>query len=170
MPRSKRLPCPRQSVVAVAAALGLAGPAVAKDDSQWYAGILLQFDTVIKPAAVVGWRKANVNSDGKPSGADLSIQFWADGLHAARLQGFKGSRCLQGQLGVGYNFKKASMLLTGGVKGRHWLAGVDFTLNDRALSPYVGLDTIDCYDKPAVSAPYDGGGDGEIIIIIDPEG
>jgi hypothetical protein len=156
---SKRLPSLRQLSIAVATALGLAGPVAAKDESQWYVGVLLQFDTVIKPAAVVGWRHASVNSNGKPSGADISLQFWNDGLHAARLQGFQGDRCLQGQLGVGYNFKKASPLLTGGVHGNHWFAGVDFTLNDRTLSPYVGLDTIGCYDKPAAPPDgYEGGG------------
>ncbi|MCI1191408.1 hypothetical protein MOJ79_06095 [Calidifontimicrobium sp. SYSU G02091] len=159
MHNTKRLPRPHLLAIAVATALGSAGPVAAKDDSQWYAGVLLQFDTVIKPAAVIGWRKANVDSDGKPSGVDIGVQFWTDGLHATRLQGFRGDRCLQGQLGVGYNFKKTTPLLTGGVHGNHWFAGVDFTLNDRALSPYVGLDTIGCYDSDKPVAPPDGYGE-----------
>lgn len=129
----------------VLAALGV-GQAQANDERQWYAGLNVQFGKKITPLFVVGYRHADVDNDGDPKGGDISVLVGLDGLHSARLKGFAGNDCTQGELGVGFSFQSNAMLFTGAVQGNHVTGGVDYTLGGGGFSPYLGVNTIGCYD------------------------
>lgn len=122
------------------------GQAQASDERQWYAGLNVQFGNKITPLFVVGYRHADVDNDGDPQGADISLLVGMDGLHSARLKGFVGKECAQGELGVGFNFQSNAMLLTGAIQSKHITGGVDYTLGGGGFSPYLGVNTIGCYD------------------------
>lgn len=141
--------------LSVLAALGTAG-AQADDERQWYAGLNVQFGNKITPLLVVGYRHADVGDDGDPKGADIGLYVGLDGLHSLKLKGFAGKDCVQGELGAGYSFKNNSLLFTGGIQGQHIAGGADFVLGG-GFSPYLGVNTISCYDD---SNNRGGGGGG----------
>lgn len=127
----------------------------ADDERQWYAGLNIEFGSKITPLFVVGYRHADVGNDGDPKGADISLSIGMDGLNALKVKGFAGKKCAQGELGAGYNFQSNAMLFTGGIQGGHIAGGVDYTLGGAGFSPYLGVNTISCYDNP-----NNGGGGG----------
>ena len=139
--------------VGVIAALGT-GQVQADDERQWYAGLNVQFGNKIVPLFVVGYRHADVDNDGDPKGGDIGLYIGTDGLHSIKLKGFAGQRCAQGELGAGFDFKANSLLFTGGIQGGHIAGGVDYSMGG-GFMPYVGANTISCYDKP-----NNGGGGG----------
>lgn len=143
--------------LSVAAALG-AAPVHAETDNQWYAGLNVQFGKKITPLFVVGYRHANVDNDGDPKGADISLSVGMDGLNSLKLKGFAGSKCTQGELGAGYNFQSSAMLFTGGIQGGHIAGGVDYSMGGAGFSPYLGVNTISCYDEPNNGGGGGGGG------------
>ncbi len=119
----------------------------ADTEGQWCAGLNIQFGAKITSMLSVGYRHADVDNDGDPSGADIGLNIGMDGLHSIKLKGFTGNKCAQGELGAGYNFKTNGLLLTGGIQGGHIAGGVDYNMGG-GFSPYLGANTISCYDEP----------------------
>lgn len=76
-----------------------------------YAGLKWTLGESFIPELVVGFRHANVGSNGETYGGDISFSFrvWG-GLQPGqiRLKYFNGADYLQGEVGGGYDFKTAS--------------------------------------------------------------
>ncbi|MCC5795191.1 MAG: hypothetical protein JJT85_10730 [Chromatiales bacterium] len=146
----------------VAAALG-AGQAQASSDNQFYGGVLITFgaDQVVRPLLQVGFRQASVKQDGDADGWDLSLTAGLEGLESLRLAGHKGSRCTQGEITGGFNFRENSLLFGFGVQSNYIRTGLDVMLaGEGGLSPYLGANSIGCYDRQRTVAPEDPNGYG----------
>jgi hypothetical protein len=119
-----------------------------------YAGLKWTLGGSFIPEVVVGFRHANVSTNGDTYGGDISFSFqvWG-GLQPGklRLKYFNGADYMQGEVGGGYDFKKGFFAGIGG-KAPFSNVGVDYHFNDSVpLVPYFMLDSIGQYRKPRVN-------------------
>ncbi|WP_157198185.1 hypothetical protein [Methylomonas sp. DH-1] len=119
-----------------------------------YAGLKWTLGESFIPELVVGFRHANVGSNGETYGGDISFSFrvWG-GLQPGqiRLKYFNGADYLQGEVGGGYDFKNGFFVGLGG-KAPFSSVGLDYQFSGRVpLVPYFMLDSIGQYRKPAVN-------------------
>lgn len=135
-----------------------------RDVDNGYAGLKWTFAKGFVPEIVVGYRHANVGTDGHSYGSDVSLSFqvWP-ALQAGkiRLKYFNGAEYLQGEVGVGYDFNKGWFAGIGG-KAPFANAGVDFHFSRASpIEAYFMLDSLGQYQKPRfdfeqrkVESPY----------------
>lgn len=146
----------RTSAIAlgVMTALGT-GQASAGSDNQFYAGINVAFggERSYTPLLQLGFRQASVDPDGDADGWDASLMLGLAGVRNVRLAGHTGSRCTQGEASVGFDFAKNSALLGLGVQSNRFKGGIDWAAQAGDFTPYLGVNTIDCYDRERV-APH----------------
>jgi hypothetical protein len=142
-----------KKVLLGAAMFALASTAVnaAKDDSV-YAGLVWELgqSATIVPSVTVGARSLNVNSGSSVDGADLSLRIkLKDGFafDSSRLVYVGGDRDLMGNIGVGYSFVDKDILATVAIQGPYIRAGVDFQIQNKALKPYVEVNTLSKPDR-----------------------
>ena len=128
------------------------------NDDRAYAGLKWSLSGGIKPEAVLGFRHANISSNGDTDGGDISISAkFMDGIQPGQLRAkyFNGKEDVQGELGGGYDFTQG---IFGGV-GIHLPysnVGLDLFPNAQTkLDPYIQLDTIKGNNKPNPSCPTD---------------
>ncbi|MGO9446674.1 MAG: tail fiber domain-containing protein [Thiobacillaceae bacterium] len=138
--------------LSILAGLGGISQAHARTDNQAYAELIVQFGEKIAPFLQLGGRFANLNNSGDPNGAGAGLLIGLGGIQSVKLTGFTGDRCTQGEAGVGWNFQDNALLFTGDVQGDHLTGGVDYSLGRTGLSPYLGVNTIDCYDRETPAA------------------
>ncbi len=132
----------------------LSAVSTSRDVDNGYAGLKWTLGGSFVPEVVVGFRHANVSSDGNTYGGDVSFSFqvWG-GLQPGkiRLKYFNGADYLQGEVGGGYDFNKGFFA---GISGNAPFSnvGVDYHFNDSVpLVPYFMLDSLGQYRKPRVS-------------------
>ena len=128
------------------------------NDDRAYAGLKWSLSGGIKPEAVLGFRHANISSNGDADGGDISISAkFMDGIQPGQIRAkyFNGKEDVQGELGGGYDFTQG---IFGGV-GIHLPysnVGLDLFPNAQMkFDPYVQLDTIKGNNKPNPSCPTD---------------
>jgi hypothetical protein len=128
------------------------------NDNKVYAGLKWTLNEGIKPQAVLGFRHANISSNGDTDGGDISISAkFMDGIQPGQIRAkyFNGKEDVQGELGGGYDFTQG---IFGGV-GIHLPysnVGLDLFPNAQMkFDPYVQLDTIKGNNKPNPSCPTD---------------
>ena len=138
---------------------GLTLPSINKssNDDRAYAGLKWSLSGGIKPEAVLGFRHANISSNGDTDGGDISISAkFIDGLQPGQLRAkyFNGKEDVQGELGGGYDFTQG---IFGGV-GIHLPysnVGLDLFPNAQTkFDPYIQLDTIKGNNKPNPTCPF----------------
>lgn len=124
-------------------------------DNRAYAGLKWTLNEGIKPQAVLGFRHARTESNGNTDGGDISISAkFIDGFQLGKLRAkyFDGKEKVQGELSGGFDFTKG--LFAGvGVHAPYSLIGLDLHpfINENKLEPYIQIDTIKRYKKPAGS-------------------
>ena len=124
-------------------------------DNRAYAGLKWTLNEGIKPQAVLGFRHARTESNGNTDGGDISISAkFIDGFQLGKLRAkyFDGKDKVQGEVGGGFDFTKG--LFAGvGVHAPYSLIGLDLHpfINENKLEPYIQIDTIKRYKKPAGS-------------------
>jgi len=125
--------------------------ATSTNDNRAYAGLKWSLHEGIKPQVVLGFRHANINSNGDTDGGDISISAkFMDGIQPGQIRAkyFNGKEDVQGELGGGYDFTQG---IFGGV-GIHLPysnVGLDLFPNAQTkLDPYFQLDTIKGNNKP----------------------
>jgi len=128
------------------------------NDNRAYGGLKWTLNEGIKPQAVLGFRHANINSNGDTDGGDISISAkFMDGIQPGQIRAkyFNGKEDVQGELGGGYDFTQG---IFGGV-GIHLPysnVGLDLFPNAQTkLDPYFQLDTIKGNNKPNPTCPTD---------------
>ena len=122
-----------------------------KNDNKAYAGLKWSLSGGIKPEAVLGFRHANISSNGDTDGGDISISAkFMDGIQPGQIRAkyFNGKEDVQGELGGGYDFTQG---IFGGV-GIHLPysnVGLDLFPNAQTkFDPYFQLDTNKGNNKP----------------------
>jgi hypothetical protein len=124
-------------------------------DNRVYAGLKWTLNEGIKPQAVLGFRHARTESNGNTDGGDISISAKIiDGFQLGKLRAkyFDGKEKVQGEVGGGFDFTKG--LFAGvGVHAPYSLIGLDLHpfINENKFEPYIQLDTIKRYNKPAAN-------------------
>lgn len=155
----------------VMAALGTV-PASASSDNQFYAGLNVAFgaDRSYLPLLQLGFRQASVDPDGDADGWDASVALGLSGLRNVKLTGHAGSRCTQAEASVGFDFQRSSALLGIGIQSNYLKGGFDWAAEAGEVNPYLGVNTIDCYDRESAT-PRNGdngyggyGGYGENVL------
>ncbi len=117
-----------------------------------YGGLKWTFDGGIAPEIIVGYRHAEVTSNGYAQGADISFAFKVfDGLQPGklRIKYFDGSDYMQGEVGGGYDFGKGGFFAGIGGNAPFSNLGVDYNFSQPSpLEPYFMLDSLGQYTKP----------------------
>ena len=122
--------------------------ALAETDDSVYAGLVWELgqNATIMPDVTVGARSLHVNSGNSVEGADLSLRVKLKdgfGFHSSRLVYVGGERDIMGNIGVGYSFVDKDVLATVAIQAPYARAGVDFQIQNKALKPYVEVNTLD---------------------------
>ena len=125
--------------------------AISTNDNRAYAGLKWTLNEGIKPQAVLGFRHANINSNGDTDGGDISISAkFMDGIQPGqlRVKYFNGKEDVQGELGGGYDFTQG--IFGGvGIHAPYSNVGLDLFPNAQTkFDPYIQLDTIKGNNKP----------------------
>jgi len=126
------------------------------NDNRAYAGLKWSLSGGIKPEAVLGFRHANINSNGDTDGGDISISAkFIDGIQPGQIRAkyFNGKEDVQGELGGGYDFTQG---IFGGVSIHLPYSNVGLDLFPNAqtkFDPYVQIDTIKGNNKPHPNCP-----------------
>lgn len=121
-------------------------------DDRVYAALKWTFGESIKPEALLGFRHANIHSNGDTSGGDYSISAkFIDGFQLSKFRAkyFDGKENVQGEVGAGFDFNKG--LFTGlSVHAPYSNLGIDLLpfAKDK-VEPYFQIDTIKSDNKPA---------------------
>jgi hypothetical protein len=123
-----------------------------------YAGLKWTLSGGIKPEAVLGFRHANISSNGDTDGGDISISAkFIDGIQPGQIRAkyFNGKEDVQGELGGGYDFTQG--IFGGvGIHAPYSNLGLDLFPNAQTkFDPYVQIDTIKGNNKPNPSCPTD---------------
>ena len=113
---------------------------------------------VVKPEAVLGFRHANINSNGDTDGGDISISAkFMDGIQPGQIRAkyFNGKENVQGELGGGYDFTQG-IFGSLGVHAPYSNIGLDLYPTVLKFDPYFQLDSIKGNDKahPNCQNPY----------------
>lgn len=102
------------------------------------------------PEIELGYRNADIDSDGDTDGYGASVSFnlTAGALDKVRLVGLYGKEDWQGEAGGGYSFVQGQPFGLLGVRGRHMYLGGELGAD---LIPVfgAGLHTVDEFDVPA---------------------
>jgi hypothetical protein len=131
---------------------GAGGPILPSiNENRAYAGLKWTLSGGIKPEAVLGFRHANINSNGDTDGGDISISAkFMDGIQPGQLRAkyFNGKGDVQGELGGGYDFTQG--IFGGvGIHAPYSNVGLDLFPNAQTkIDPYIQLDTIKGNNKP----------------------
>lgn len=123
-----------------------------KTKTEIYAGLNWNLDDGVIPALVLGVSHTKVQSDGDTEGGNLALHInLKDGIKPdkLRLSYLKGKEDLQGEFGVGYDFKEAGPLALLGVNGPFAAAGINVYLNP-GFVPYLQLQSLGKFDKPSL--------------------
>lgn len=133
------------------------GGPVTQGQDHGYGGLKWTFGEGFVPEIVVGYRHAEVGSNGNVQGGDFSFSFKVTGdlqlsnfiqPGKVRVKYFNGVEYLQGEVGGGYDFKKG--LFAGiSAQGPYSNAGVDYHFS--AKSPYetfLEFNSLGIYNKP----------------------
>jgi hypothetical protein len=125
------------------------------NDNRAYVGIKWNLSGGIKPEAVVGFRYANINSNGDTEGGDLSISAkFIEGFQPGQILAkyFNGKQDVQGEVGGGYDFTQGILGLVG-VHAPYSNIGVDLYPITQKFDPYIQVDTIKGNNKPNPTCP-----------------
>lgn len=116
-----------------------------------YVGLKWTLGEGAMPAVVIGFRHANVESNGDTDGGDISFSFNViGGLQAGQLRTkyFNGQENLQGEIGAGFDFSRG-LFVGVGAKAPYSNLGIDYHFSPgSAWQPYFILDSLKKYDKP----------------------
>ena len=139
------------------------------NDNRAYAGLKWTLSGGIKPEAVLGFRHANINSNGDTDGGDISISAkFMDGIQPGQVRAkyFNGKEDVQGELGGGYDFTQG--IFGGvGVHAPYSNLGLDLFPNAQTkFDPYVQIDTIKGNNKPNPTCPISYSLSGGVCIPI----
>ena len=131
--------------------------AISTNDNRAYAGLKWTLSGGIKPEAVLGFRHANISSNGDTDGGDISISAkFMDGIQPGQLRAkyFNGKEDVQGELGGGYDFTQG--IFGGvGIHAPYSNVGLDLFPNAQTkFDPYIQLDTIKGNNKPSSHCPF----------------
>ena len=126
--------------------------ALAATDDSVYAGLVWELgqNATIVPDVTVGARSLHVNSGNSVDGADLSLRVkLKDGFafDSSRLVYVGGERDIMGNIGVGYSFVDKDILATVAIQAPFTRAGVDLQIQNKALKPYVEVNTLSKPDR-----------------------
>ena len=129
---------------------------ISTNDNRAYAGLKWTLSGGIKPEAVLGFRHANISSNGDTDGGDISISAkFMDGIQPGQLRAkyFNGKEDVQGELGGGYDFTQG--IFGGvGIHAPYSNVGLDLFPNAQTkFDPYIQLDTIKGNNKPNLRCP-----------------
>lgn len=124
-------------------------------DTKLYAGLKWTLNEGAKPEAVIGFRRADINSSGHTDGQDVSITAkFIDSLHLAdaRFKYFNGTNDIQAEANAGYNFLKG-LFVGASANAAYSNAGVDYFIGESSstINPYLMVDTLSHYHKPSTS-------------------
>ena len=119
-----------------------------------YGGLKWTLDEGLIPEVVIGYRHADVSSNGDTLGGDVSFAFnLFDGFQPGklRIKYLYGKDYLQGEAGGGYDF--AHGFFAGiSAQGPYSNIGVDYGFGENdSFSPYFMFNSLGIYDKPATS-------------------
>jgi hypothetical protein len=123
-------------------------------DNQVYAGLVWEFGNQNSfekiPQLTLGIRSLHVKSSDSVNGADANIRIKIkDGLSidSTRINYVGGNRDTLGNLGLGYSFKRQSLIGVGAIQSPYLRLGSDFILKDKSLNPFIETLTVDSPDK-----------------------
>lgn len=121
-----------------------------KSDNNIYAALKWTFGEGIKPEAVIGLRRAKINTSGDVDGQDFSlIVKLFDGLEIQQVRGkyFNGKENIQSELSLGFDLKKG-MFSGVGLNAPYLNTGIDiFPLSNYTIQTYLHLDTVAKYKR-----------------------
>jgi len=121
-----------------------------KSDNNIYAALKWTFGEGIKPEAVIGLRRAKINTSGDVDGQDFSlIVKLFDGLEIQQVRGkyFNGKENIQSELSLGFDLKKG-MFSGVGLNAPYLNIGIDiFPLSNNVTETYLHLDTVGKYQR-----------------------
>ena len=129
-----------------------------------YIGLSWDLDShTTVPKLVLGVFSTSVQSNGNTEGADLSIRLNMQDHFApteVKASYLNGTNNLQGELGLGYDFRKNAPLLGLGVNAPYANVGVDATsLKD--YNPFLIIHSQDQFQKPTTSCTRIPGASGQ---------
>lgn len=134
--------------------VGTTGGATSKTETRGYAGLKWSLDGGATPSLVLGAMHAKVSSGGNTEGANLALAInLAGGVKPAsiKLGYLNGKEDFQGELGVGYNFLKATPLVGLGVNAPYANIGADWSYGG-GIDPFAIIHTHGRFSKPAAAA------------------
>ena len=138
---------------------GAAATSSSSHDTDCYIGIKALFSELKDPRALIGCRSASIKSNNHVDGFDISIAAkFVNGFdpEKLRLKGFSGNTTTQAEVGGGWDFGKKTPFIGLSGKAPYTTFGIDFLPKDgldrKNLEPYMQLDTVGKYRKPAESA------------------
>ena len=123
-----------------------------KTDNKFYAGLNWTLGESAIPQFVLGFRNAKVTSGGDVYGSSVSMSFHLakPGPGKLKLGYFEGKDDLQGEAGLGYDFASNKFLGGIGVQGPYLTGVLDYLLGG-TFEPYLGVNSIGKYKKPAAN-------------------
>ena len=118
-------------------------------DEKFHVGLNWTLGGSIVPDAVIGFRHANVDSNGKTHGSDLSLSIPLTHISLGKLkvQYFEGHINALGEVGLGYDFDSKNFLATARAQVPHFYFGSDYVFGS-GFHPFVGI-TSEKLSKPA---------------------
>jgi hypothetical protein len=132
--------------------------ATTKGVDNGYGGLKWTFGEGWIPEIVVGYRHAEVSTNGNTQGADASIAFKVNPAlplnemiqpGKLRVKYFNGMDYLQGEVGGGYDFAKKSVFAGIGAQGPYANAGVDYNFSEKSsFSTFLMFNSLGIYNRP----------------------
>ncbi|BCB28007.1 hypothetical protein SKTS_28930 [Sulfurimicrobium lacus] len=134
--------------------VGTTGGATSQTETRAYAGLKWSVEGGATPSLVLGAMRARISSGGNTEGANLALSInLAGGVKPAsiKLGYLNGKEDFQGELGVGYNFLKATPLVGFGVNAPYANLGADWSYGN-GFDPFAIIHTHGKFGKPAAAS------------------
>tara|TARA_B110000503_G_scaffold34594_1_gene56345 strand:+ start:4429 stop:5013 length:585 start_codon:yes stop_codon:yes gene_type:complete len=127
------------------------------NDNKIYAGINWQFGVKASFNAILGLKSTHTSSGGNITGGDFNVSIPIDKEYfrdvKLKAEYVNGNITGQGNVGVGYIFGRDKFLGTIGYSLPYVKLGTDYVFQD-GFEPYLQINTLDKYKKPASSESY----------------
>ena len=144
----------RIGILIVITAILVSGPIMAKEENEGYIGLQWKFGGKF-PSFVIGYRDADVATDGDTDGFDVSISFdiGLNKVNKISVKGFSGDENAQAEAGFGYSLVDKTLFVRLGGQGKYVSFNVDYLFKNKKLDFELGVNSIGEYDVPVTAGP-----------------